>query len=62
MDGPLGWHPASGLSYQMEQRGQRAAPKPPQCTLSRHGENQCQDKPSREEKREIKIRLGWGGL
>lgn len=58
MDGPLRQRPASGLCYQTEQRGRRAAPKPSQCSPSRHGGNQCRDKPSREEKREVKICLG----
>jgi len=58
VDGPLRRRPASGLCYQTEQQGWRAALKPPQCTPGRHGGNQCRDKLSREEKREVKICLG----
>lgn len=45
----------SPTRWSSEGRGQ--PPKPPQCTPSKHGGNQCQDKPSSEEKREVKMCL-----
>lgn len=61
MDGPLGRHPASGLSYQMEQARQRAAPKPPSAPPKLDTGNGGQDETQQGGKREIKIRLGGGG-